>query len=164
MPTTTTSSGLNNLAMSGSSAPLFFEIFREVDKAESKDAKIAVLRKNDSTPLRQVLKGAFDPAIVWELPEGTPPYKDNEAPAGTDHTSLHQEARRLHYFIKGANKLNKAKREIMFIQMLEGLQAEEAKLLLNVKNKNLQTVYSGLTSELVREAFGWNDKFLKSTK
>ena len=52
----------------------------------------------------------------------------------------------------------------MFIQMLEGLQAEEAKLLLNVKNKNLQTVYSGLTSELVREAFGWNDKFLKSTK
>ena len=164
MPTTTTSSGLNNLAMSGSSAPLFFEIFREVDKAESKDAKIAVLRKNDSTPLRQDLKGAFDPAIVWELPEGTPPYKENEAPAGTDHTSLHQEARRLHYFIKGANKLNKAKREIMFIQMLEGLQAEEAKLLLNVKNKNLQTVYSGLTSELVREAFGWNDKFLKSTK
>ena len=45
MPTTTTSSGLNNLAMTGSSAPLFFEIFREVDKAESKDAKIAVLRK-----------------------------------------------------------------------------------------------------------------------
>ena len=52
MPTTTTSSGLNNLAMAGSSAPLFFEIFREVDKAESKDAKIAVLRKNDSTFLK----------------------------------------------------------------------------------------------------------------
>ena len=59
--------------------------------------------------------------------------------------------------------IDKAKREIMFIQMLEGLQAEEAKLLLNVKNKNLQTVYSGLTSELVREAFGWNDQFTKTS-
>ena len=159
---TTTRSALNNMAMATSSAPLFFEIFRDLDKAETEAAKLDILRKNDSTPMRQLLKGAFDPKIVWELPDGIPPYKENEAPAGTEHTTLHSEARRLHYFIKGANVLNKAKREILFIQMLEGLHAEESKLLLNVRNKNLSNVYSGLTADLVKKAFGWTENFTKN--
>ena len=160
MPTTTTTSGLNNLQHVGSSAPLFFEILRDVDKAETNDAKIAILRKNDSTPLRQVLKGAFDPAIVWELPEGTPPYKENEAPAGTEHTLLFTESKRLWHFVKGADpKLTKTRKEMMFIQMLEGLHADEAKLLISVKEKNLNTTYKGLTDAVVKEAFGWNDDY-----
>ena len=159
MPTTTTSA-LNNMAMTGSSAPLFFEIFRELDKAETENAKLDILRKHDSTPMRQVLKGAFDPKIVWELPEGTPPYKVNEAPAGTEHTVLYTESKRLWHFVKGADpKLTKARKEMMFIQMLEGLHADEAKVMLNVKDKNLNTTYKGLTDAVVKEAFGWNEDY-----
>ena len=161
MPTTTTSAFSNLATTMGSSAPLIHEILQKVNNAKDKPKKIEVLRQNDSQPLRQILKGAFDPKIVWELPDGVPPYKENEAPAGTEHTTLHQEARRLHYFIKGANTLSKAKRELMFIQVLEGLHADEAALLLNVKDKKLNQVYKGLTDAVVKEAFGWNDNYTR---
>ena len=47
----------------------------------------------------------------------------------------------------------------MFIQMLEGLQEKDAEVLMAVKNKNLNNVYKGLTSNLVKETFNWNDDF-----
>jgi hypothetical protein len=159
---TTTSVFGGNVQTSGSKAPLLHEILIKVNNAKDKAKKVEVLRANDSQPLRQVLKGAFDPKIEWELPEGVPPYKENEAPAGTEHTTLYQEARRLHYFIKGANTLAKSKREMMFIQLLEGLHADDASLLINVKEKKLNQVYKGLTEAVVKEAFGWNDNFTRN--
>ena len=45
--------------------------------------------------------------------------------------------------------------------MLEGLEANEAKLLVAVKDKNLNNTYKGLTSAVVKEAFNWNDDFVK---
>jgi len=47
----------------------------------------------------------------------------------------------------------------MFIQMLEGLHSLEAKLLIAVKEKELNKVYKGLTDAVVKEAFGWNDEY-----
>lgn len=145
------------LDYSGSKAPIFSEILKEVSDAKDKASKISILKKHDSVPLRQVLKGAFDPKIEWDLPVGEPPYTENEAPAGTEHTTLYTEARLLWHFVKGADPAtSKTKKETMFIQMLEGLHADEAKLLLNVKDKKLSKVYKGLTSTLIKEAFGWN--------
>ena len=162
MPTTTSSLNVS-MDTAGSSAPLLSEILTKVNNAKDKTKKIQVLRDNDSVPLRQVLKGAFDPSIEWDLPEGTPPYKENDAPAGTEHTTLHQEARRLWHFVKGADeKLSKTRKEVMFIQMLEGLQADEAELLVNVKEKSLNKVYKGLTDAVVKEAFGWNSDYKTS--
>lgn len=152
-----------NMQYAGSTAPLLHEILTKVNNAKDKPKKIQVLKENDSVPLRQVLKGAFDPNIEWDLPEGTPPYKENDAPAGTEHTSLYQEAKRLWHFVKGADeKLSKPRKEVMFIQMLEGLQADEAKLLINVKEKSLNKVYKGLTDSVVKEAFGWNADYKTS--
>ena len=155
MPTNTQS-----MDYAGSSAPLLTEILTKVNNAKMKDDKIKVLRDNDSVPLRQILKGAFDPKIEWDLPEGSPPYKVNEAPAGTEHTLLFTESKRLWHFVKGADpKLSKTKKEMMYIQMLEGLHADEAQLLINVKEKKLNSLYKGLTYAVVKEAFGWNDDY-----
>ena len=147
----------------GSAAPLLHEILTKVNNAKDKSKKIAVLKENDSVPLRQVLKGAFDPNIKWDLPEGTPPYKENDEPAGTEHTTLYTEARRLWHVVEGADqKLSKTKKETMFIQMLEGLHADDAKLMIAVKEKELNTVYKGLTDAVVKEAFGWNSDYKTS--
>ena len=155
MPTNTQS-----MDYAGSSAPLLTEILTKVNNAKMKDDKIKVLIDNDSVPLRQILKGAFDPKIEWDLPEGSPPYKVNEAPAGTEHTLLFTESKRLWHFVKGADpKLSKTKKEMMYIQMLEGLHADEAQLLINVKEKKLNSLYKGLTDAVVKEAFGWNDDY-----
>ena len=159
-----TTSSLNmNMDTAGSSAPLMHEILTKVNNAKDKPAKIAVLKKHDSVPLRQVLKGAFDPNIIWDLPEGTPPFNRNAAPAGTEHTSLHTEARRLWHFVKGADdNLKQAKKEMMFIQLLEGLQEDDADLMIAVKEKSLNKRYKGLTDAVVKEAFGWNENYKTS--
>ena len=159
-----TTSSLNmNMDTAGSSAPLMHEILTKVNNAKDKPAKIAVLRKHDSVPLRQVLKGAFDPNIIWDLPEGTPPFNRNDAPAGTEHTSLHTEARRLWHFVKGADdNLKQSKKEMMFIQLLEGLQEDDADLMIAVKEKSLNKRYKGLTDAVVKEAFGWNENYKTS--
>jgi len=141
--------------------PLAHEIFTKVNNAKDKPLKIEVLRNNDSQGLRQLLKAAFDPKITWDLPEGTPPYIANEAPAGTDHTSLLDEVRKLYLFIKGGSNIAKVKKETLFIQMLEALHKDDAQVLLDIKDKKLNLVYKGLTENAVKEAFNWNDDFLR---
>ena len=140
----------------------FHEILTKVNNAKDKAKKLEILTQYDSPSLRQILKGAFDPKIEWDLPAGAPPYIANEAPLGTEHTYLDQEAKRLWHFVKGADaNLNKMRKETLFIQILEGLHKSEADLLINVKEKKLNNVYKGLTANLVKEAFGWNDDFVK---
>jgi len=155
-------SGLGN---EGSGAPLVHEIFTQINNAKDKPKKIEVLKKYDNPAIRQLLKAAFDPKIEWDLPEGNPPYIANEAPAGTEHTNLLSEARKLYHFIKGGdNTINRLKKETMFVQMLEGLQQKDAEVLIAIKNKNLNNVYKGLTASMVKETFNWNDDFIRITQ
>jgi|TARA_B100000949_G_C14143401_1_gene391597 hypothetical protein len=145
--------------------PMISEIFTKVNNAKDKPAKIEVLMTYDCQPLRQVLKGAFDPTIKWDLPEGTPPYKENDAPAGTEHTTLHQEAQRLYNFVLGANdNISKTRKETLFIQVLEGLHKDEARALIAMKDKRLNLVFKGLTEQLVKEAYDWTDDFVIKPK
>ena len=156
--------GMQALQDSGRAVPpLMSEIATKVNNAKDKPRKLKVLQDHDSVALRQVLKGAFDPNIDWLLPKGDVPYKVNDAPIGTDHTILSQEAKRLYLFTKGGdNTLSQNKRETTFIQMLEGLSAEEAEFLIAVVNKKINNKYKGFTANLVKEAFNWNDSFMKN--
>ena len=140
----------------------FHEILTKVNNAKDKPKKIEVLKKYDTNELRMFLKGAFSDKLEWLLPEGIPPYKPNEAPIGTEHTWLKQEVKRMFHFLKGGNpQLSQMKRDNMFIQMLEGLCDEEAKLLIWAKDKELNKHYKGLTANLIKEAFDWNDDFMR---
>ena len=141
--------------------PLFSEILEKVAKLKTKKDKVEYLQKYNTDALRMVIKSSFDPKIEWVLPEGDVPYVPNEAPEGTEHTMLAGEARLLYNFIKGGNgQLTQNKRESMFVQMLEGLHADEAKLIVAAKDKKLHQVYKGLSANVVKEAFNWTDEFM----
>ena len=141
--------------------PLFSEILDEIAKAKTKDKKIKILKENNTEALRMVLKSSFDPNIEWALPEGEVPYIKNDAPAGTEHTVLAQEAKKLYHYIKGGNSnLNQSRRELMFVQLLEGLHESEADLIVAAKDKVLHQKYKGLSANVVREAFNWDDNFM----
>ena len=163
-PALATKRGMQALADAGRPvSTLMSEIATKVNNAKDKPRKLKVLKDHDSVPLRQVLKGAFDPKIEWLLPKGDDiPYNKNDAPIGTEHTLLSQEAKRLYLFTKGGdNTLSQNKRETLFIQMLEGLSAQEADFLVTVVNKKVNNKYKGFTANLVKEAFDWNDNFMK---
>ena len=145
--------------------PLMSEIATKVNNAKDKPRKLKVLRDHDSIPLRQVLKAAFDPKIEWAVPQGDVPYTVNEAPLGTDHTILGQEAKRLYLFVKGGDStIKQSQRELIFIQLLEGLSADEAEFLVAVVNNKINNKYKGFTANLVKEAFDWDDNFMKQEK
>ena len=156
--------GMQAMADAGRAVPpLMSEIATKINNAKDKPRKLKVLKDHDSVALRQVLKGAFDPNIEWLLPKGDDiPYEANDAPVGTEHTILQQEAKRLYLFTKGGdNTLSQNKREVIFVQMLEGLSAEEAEFLVAVVNKKVNNKYKGFTGNLVKEAFNWDDNFMK---
>ena len=141
--------------------PLFSEILDKVAKLKTKKQKVEFLRQHNTDALRMILKSSFDPKIVWQLPEGEVPFSPNEAPEGTEHTVLAMEARKLHNFIQGGNNaLTQNKREMMFVQLLEGLHQTEAYMLVDAKDKILHKRYKGLSSAVVKEAFNWDDNYM----
>ena len=86
----------------------------------------------------------------------------NEAPEGTEHNVLSYEARKLYHYIKGGNNtITQNKREVMFVQLLEGLHESEADLIVAAKDKVLHQKYKGLSANVVREAFEWDENFMK---
>ena len=50
----------------------------------------------------------------------------------------------------------------MFVQLLEGLHVSEAKVVVAAKDKRLHQVYKGLSKDLVKEAFSWNENYNKA--
>ena len=117
---------------------LISEILRKISNAKTKKEKVDLFKKHNSPALRQLMIINFDESILSELPEGDVPYTPNDAPVGTDHTRLEQEYRGLYRFFKGGDsRIKSLKRETMFVQLLEGLSAEEAELLVLVKDGRL---------------------------
>ena len=133
--------------------PFLNEILDYVETQKTKAKKVQALQEYRDDSLTAILIWNFDDRVQSAIPEGVVPYKENEVPVGTDHTSLRREWKNLYHFIKGGNdELSSLRRETMFIQMLEGLHPEEAKIICLVKDKNLAEKYK-ITRELVAEAF-----------
>ena len=88
---------LPGTVLNSSNSLLFSEILDKVHKAKTKEAKVKILKDHDNQSLRMVIKSSFDPKIEWVLPVGDVPFKPNDAPAGTEHTRLASEAKKLYH-------------------------------------------------------------------
>ena len=133
--------------------PFVHEILELVDSQRTKAKKIETLQQYADDALKAILIWNFDPTAISVLPDGPVPYKENEVPIGTDHTSLRREWKNLYHFVKGGNdRLSAIRRETMFVQMLEGLHPEEAKIICLVKDKDLESRYK-ITYEMVQQAY-----------
>lgn len=140
------------------------EIVFEAAKASSKAAKIEILRRNDVNVLRGIFQLAYDNNIKWALPEGNPPFKKLDKTFDAQG-NLFKEMRKMYLFIEGGNdNLKPARREVLFISLLEELDPDDAELILQCKNRNIP----GLPKAVVQEAFPdfLNDpsNVVKSTK
>ena len=133
--------------------PFVHEVLDLVDSQRTKAKKIQILQEYTDDALKAILIWNFDPTAISVIPTGPVPYKENEVPVGTDHTSLRREWKNLYHFLKGGNDtLSTMRRETMFIQMLEGLHPEEAKIICLVKDKDLESRYK-ITYDMVQQAY-----------
>ena len=126
-----------------------FEILEKVSAAKKKADKIKILKENESTALLTVLQGCYHPRIKLSLPEGAPPYEACDAHNAP--SNLHKKWKDFGYFTgKQAQKLGKIKVERMFIQLLESIHPQDAKIVLQMKDKK---PFKGLTTAVVQEAY-----------
>jgi hypothetical protein len=127
-----------------------FEILEEASQMEAVDQRALHLKRNDCPALRYVLEGVYNPLIKWMLPKGTPPYKLSEV-VGAE-TQLHSHARKLYLFVEGGQPgLKPARRELLFIELLESIHPKDAELLILMKDKKMP--YKGITKNVVKKAF-----------
>ena len=121
----------------------------EINNLKKKDERAEALVKNGHYSLKMILKGMFDPNVKFLLPEGAPPYKPNMY---DEPKALLSEASKIYLFIEGGNpNLKQIRREQIFIQMLETVSAQDALLLLAMKDKKLP--YKNITPKIINEAF-----------
>jgi len=133
--------------------PFMNEILDLVIKQKTDEDKVKILQEYETEALKSLLIWNFDESIISVLPKGEVPYKANENPLGTDHSSLRREWKHFYNFVKGGNdSLSTIRRETIFIQMLEGLHPNEADIVCLVKDKNLQTKYN-ISLDVIKQAY-----------
>lgn len=127
------------------------EVIDQVRKARTKDKKVALLKKHETWALKDILRGTFDSTVEWNLPGGEPPFTPNDSHSAP--TNLLKEHKKFVYFVKGlreSNRLTPVKRESIFIGLIEGIDPEDAKLVINMINKDKP---NGITRPVIEEAF-----------
>ena len=166
--------------------PFIFEILELVDAQKTNAKKVEVLQNYEHESIKTVFVWNFDSSVVSLLPPGEVPYGETNAQTtfagtlseniakeaaggesatgqdldGRNKTSIRHEFKNFYHFVQGGNNsLTTTRREMIFINMLQGLHPKEAELLCLVKDKDLESKYS-VSIENVKQAYpdmtwGW---------
>tara|TARA_B100000035_G_scaffold299317_1_gene293873 strand:- start:312 stop:731 length:420 start_codon:yes stop_codon:yes gene_type:complete len=127
-----------------------FEVFELASKEKTNKAKAKVLVDNSTFALKTVIQGCFHPNIKFLLPPTVPPF--SEADGVQVETRLHSFAKKFDLFVEGGRPVaTQTKREMLFIEMLEAIHPEDAKIVLNMVNKKNPS--KGITKAVAKLAF-----------
>ena len=159
--------------------PFVFEVLELASKQRSNAKKVEVLKTYEHDSLKAVFIWNFDETVVSLLPVGEVPYANadeqsvysgtlsenlsreavgGESATGQDldgrgKTSLRREYQNLYHYVKGGNNtLTTIRREMMFINLLQGLHPKEAEVLILTKDKKLNDKYK-ISFDNVKEAY-----------
>lgn len=128
------------------------EICELLKVAKTKKQRLQLLKEySNHLGLKTILRLQFDKRFKLALPPGTPEgLKVNNTPPGLGEVTINNSVNKFYLFVAGASKINQTKREALFLGLLQSLDKQEAKLLIDIKDKKLDI---GVTRALVDEAF-----------
>ena len=159
--------------------PFVFEILDAASSQKSKAKKVEALRRYEHPSVKMIFVWNFDDSVISLLPPGEVPYGETNAQTtfagtlsdnlikeaqggesatgqdldGRGKTSLRREYQNLYHYVKGGNdKLTTTRREMMFINLLEGLHPRESEILILTKDKKLTDKYK-ISLDVVKEAY-----------
>ena len=159
--------------------PFVVEVLDLVCKQKTNPKRIEALKYYEDNSIKSILIWNFDDSVLSMLPEGEVPYGDGERQQifsgtlsdniareaaggesatgqdldGRNKTSLRKEWVNLYNFVQGGNpNINAMRREVMFINILQGLHPKEAELLVKVKDKKLTELYD-ISLENIKAAY-----------
>ena len=124
-----------------------------VGKAKTREEKRQILTDRDNFATRALLQLHYHPDVKWHLPPGKPPYTPGQVADSTPN-SLHFEVKKFDYYVDPSpHDLPMLRRESMFVELLERVDPNDAKLIIAVKDRKLS--YKGLSYKLVKDT--WPD-------
>lgn len=128
------------------------EILEKADKVMTKDEKVEILQKNASGVLIDVLKLFYDePRWEWGLESKKADYKPSPYP--DSHAALFQNLKKIpkYFLLDVAPHLTQEKKESMYVQFLEGLDAADAQLIEGIRVRKFP--YKTINKNVVKAAF-----------
>ncbi len=128
------------------------EVFELCEKAKTVAERVKVLQENGTFGIKSVLQVNYREDVVFDLPEGTPPYNKSEDVAGAQRRHFEKLVSELKYLVK-QSPLPRFKKELKYIKLLECLHGADADIVIAIKEKKLKSLYKTLTESTVRKAF-----------
>lgn len=141
--------------------PTFLELLK---KANESNDPVSVLKQGMDKDQRvlTVLGYAMNPNFKMGMPDGTPPYIPGDSPLGLAEIEILHLANKL--YVLYDNKMPKAKKEQTYIQWLEKMNEDEAKLMILIKDKKLHEAHQNLTEDVFIAALGWSKEQYENLK
>lgn len=124
-------------------------IVAKIEAQTTVERQVEFLLLHSSYALKAVLGYGMDPNVKWLLPDGDPPYR-GLFDASDQEGRFYVECKKLIYFVDSeeGRQVKQIKREQLFIQVLESIDARDAKLLLRMKNRQIN-----IKPEAIAQAF-----------
>jgi len=132
---------------------LYFEIFEEFERADTKEKRLKVLRENATPDFVTFLEYTYNPKFQFYITEFPKDYVKPDVVPGIEFSHIGIELGRAYLFMKGntiADKLTEDKRHVMLLQMLESIHERDATYFVSMMKKELNV--KGLTLDLLKEA------------
>ena len=159
--------------------PFIHEVLGLADAQNSNAKKVEVLKNYEHDCLKVLFVWNFDSSVISLLPPGEVPYGESNAQTtfagtlsdniareaaggesatgqdldGRNKTTIRREYQNFYHYVQGGNgSLSTVRREMMFIDLLQGLHPREAEILCLVKDKDLGTKYN-VSLDNVKQAY-----------
>lgn len=134
--------------------PSIVEILGLVEETKGKQSKVDILKQfTGRNDVKYALKAAFDPRVVFTLPDGLPDgfvIGDPDTPEGAMDMAPERFIRvfkRMQYWVEGGSaQASQSKREEIFLNTLRSLEKSEAEFLLEIKDKKMP--FKSVTKEI----------------
>lgn len=110
------------------------------------------LNKDESFILKTLIQCQFLDRIQFDMPEGAPPYTPHEISEDKQPVSIRKSITSLVQCVKEF-KASPIRKERTFIDLLEKVHPRDAEILIAVKDKKLNEMYSVLKGGLIRQAW-----------
>ena len=110
------------------------------------------MKDNETKALKAVVYFTYAKEVKWLIPDTDPPYKA-ATPEQDLQNVLKSTYNRLRIYVEGGGypDMNRMKREMNFIEWLETLDPEDAKLILAIRKGEMP--YPGITRHVAKKAF-----------
>lgn len=129
-----------------------WEILKAINDAGELSRETLLKEWGNTAPISHILAFNFNTARRFDLPEGVPPYKRDDATHVDFQGALVHQIKKLANCMVGST-LPKMKKEHIFIEVLESIPPRSADIVLAMKEKAITELYPNITKELVQKVF-----------